>query len=192
MPGATMYNCLNDACTIGVRNYPDYQTGIAATAKTLLNGYYPNTLAGLLHNAPVVDDAEMAIWGTGGGAVRDQLEQGNSIVSNPIAVGGDDCGWNVAVALLANSGALQHITIVPGEHFHLTRPWAIPPISTIACALVCRAVTGAIWPRAMPRCRASSASRRSSKIMASATWAVGLKTASRSGTRAARLAARIC
>lgn len=68
-PGATDYN------SVHVRNYPDYQAGIDATAQTLTNGRYPNTLAGLLSNAPIVDDAEMGTWGTGGGAVRDQLSQ---------------------------------------------------------------------------------------------------------------------
>jgi cell wall-associated NlpC family hydrolase len=67
-PGATCYNA--DPC---VKNYPDYATGIQATAETLLNGSYPLTLAGLQKNAPIVDDAEMAIWGTGGGAIRRQL-----------------------------------------------------------------------------------------------------------------------
>jgi cell wall-associated NlpC family hydrolase len=72
-PGATMYNCLNPDCTIGVRNYPDFETGIEATAATLTNGRYPRTLAGLVGNLPVIDDQEMATWGTGGGAIRAQL-----------------------------------------------------------------------------------------------------------------------
>jgi cell wall-associated NlpC family hydrolase len=65
--GRRLYN------SVGVRNYPDYETGIQAMARTLTNGYYPRTLAGLQSNAPVVDDGEMGVWGTGGGAVRAQL-----------------------------------------------------------------------------------------------------------------------
>lgn len=71
--GDSCFNYLNGRC--GVRNYPDYQTGIDAIAATLANGRYPNTLAGLQTNAPIVDDGEMATWGTGGGAIRDQLRQ---------------------------------------------------------------------------------------------------------------------
>jgi murein DD-endopeptidase MepM/ murein hydrolase activator NlpD len=74
-PGATDYN------SVGVKNYPDYQTGIDATARTLVNGFYPRTLAGLVSNQPIVDDAEMGTWGTGGGAVRAQLAIVPEIVS---------------------------------------------------------------------------------------------------------------
>jgi cell wall-associated NlpC family hydrolase len=73
--GSTMFNCLNPACTVGVRNYPDYATGVRATVETLTNGFYPRTLAGLVSNQPTVDDGEMGVWGTGGGAVRAQLEE---------------------------------------------------------------------------------------------------------------------
>lgn len=67
--GATNYN------SVGVKNYPSYEAGIQATAVTLQNGFYPRTLAGLASNQPVVDDGEMGVWGTGGGAVRAQLEE---------------------------------------------------------------------------------------------------------------------
>lgn len=67
--GATDYN------SVGVKNYPDYQTGVRATVETLQNGFYPRTLAGLRANQPTVDDQEMNTWGTGGGAIRAQLGQ---------------------------------------------------------------------------------------------------------------------
>jgi cell wall-associated NlpC family hydrolase len=59
--------------SVGRAQLPDYETGLQAMAQTLTNGFYPRTLAGLVSNAPVVDDGEMGTWGTGGSAVRAQL-----------------------------------------------------------------------------------------------------------------------
>jgi hypothetical protein len=62
-PGATDFN------SVGVKRYPDVATGVAATVKTLLNGYYPNIIAALKagNNAAAVADAiESSPWGTGG------------------------------------------------------------------------------------------------------------------------------
>jgi hypothetical protein len=62
-PGATDFN------SVGVKRYPDVATGVAATVKTLLNGYYPNIIAALKagNNANAVADAiESSPWGTGG------------------------------------------------------------------------------------------------------------------------------
>lgn len=114
--GATCYNDNNGNC---VKNYPDYQTGIQATIATLMNGRYPNTLAGLQSNQPIVDDGELGTWGTGGGALRDQLAQAapaGRYASTPIDLGGD-CGANVLLALNANGGALQHVRVAPGATF---------------------------------------------------------------------------
>jgi hypothetical protein len=44
--GATDYN------SVGVKNYPDYATGVRATVETLTNGFYPRTLAGLQATRP--------------------------------------------------------------------------------------------------------------------------------------------
>lgn len=71
--GATDFN------SVGVKNYPDYETGVRATVETLTNGFFPRTLAGLVSNQPVVDDGEMGTWGTGGAALRDQLAQAWSV-----------------------------------------------------------------------------------------------------------------
>ncbi len=62
-PGAT---CFNSVC---VRNYQTYEDGIQATLKTLANGFYPRTLAGLQTNEPILDDDELRTWGTGAGNV---------------------------------------------------------------------------------------------------------------------------
>jgi hypothetical protein len=144
-PGATLYNCLNADCTIGVKNYPDYQAGIDAIAATLLNGRYPNTLAGLQSNAPVVDDSEMALWGTGGGAVRDQLSQApvpvGALASSPIGLDGD-CGENVVLAMQANGGALEHVTIAPGETFSFNATLGDPEAAGYR---MCAGVPGGNW-----------------------------------------------
>lgn len=57
---------------VGVKNYTDFDAGVAATVKTLKNGRYENLLKNLL--AGNMDDpfasarADMNTWGTGGGA----------------------------------------------------------------------------------------------------------------------------
>lgn len=69
-PGDTCFNYLSGRC--GVRNYPDYETGMRATVETITNGYYPNILAGLQTNDPerALNDVELGVWGTGGANVR--------------------------------------------------------------------------------------------------------------------------
>jgi len=124
MAGDSMYN------SVGVRNYPDYWTGIAATVRTLTNGYYPRTLVGLQSNTPVVDDAEMGVWGTGGGAVRAQLAQAAQAqaVGQAYMLQGA-VGVNVRAALDANGGALQAFTIAPGQVWSFGH--SIAPISAL-------------------------------------------------------------
>ena len=62
--------------------------------------------------------------------------------SNPIAVGGDACGWNVQVALDARGGALRSVTLAPGETFSFNAtmgdPGAIP-------YQTCAGVPGGNW-----------------------------------------------
>lgn len=82
-PSRTAYNWLNTTQSapgavainsVGVKSYPNYQTGINALSKTLTNGYYnpivsalrlgntsPQQLASLVAKSP---------WGTGGGVLR--------------------------------------------------------------------------------------------------------------------------
>lgn len=45
--GATNFN------SAGVKNYPDFKTGVEATAKTLQNKYYPELLDALKKNKPL-------------------------------------------------------------------------------------------------------------------------------------------
>lgn len=73
-PGATAYN------TVGVRNYPSWAEGIAATAATLRNGDYPAILAALAAGDPAATVTAWAQspWGTWSGdpaAARSTLAQ---------------------------------------------------------------------------------------------------------------------
>jgi hypothetical protein len=64
------------------------------------------------------------------------------IASNPIAIGGDDCGTNVQVALEASGGALQDVQIRPGETFSFNATMGDPgriPYRT------CAGVPGGNW-----------------------------------------------
>lgn len=62
MPGASDYN------SVGVRNYPTAAVGLAATARTLRNGYYPGIMAALKSGNPTWNarlGANLNTWGTG-------------------------------------------------------------------------------------------------------------------------------
>lgn len=125
--GATDYN------SVGVKNYPSYESGVQATSETLTNGFYPRTLTGLVSNQPIVDDAEMGTWGTGGGAIRAQLAddmfapQASTI--SPAYLLQGDVGVNVRAALNANGGALQDFVIAPGATWSFGH--SIAPISAM-------------------------------------------------------------
>lgn len=60
--GATTYN------SVGVKNYPNEETGVTATVKTLLNGNYPGILAALRTDAfdihALADAVDSSVWGT--------------------------------------------------------------------------------------------------------------------------------
>ena len=72
-PGATQYN------TAGVKNYPTGAAGVAATVKTLTNGYYPGLVrdfrAGGKSARQLVEDnaAELDKWGTGSAHILELL-----------------------------------------------------------------------------------------------------------------------
>ena len=66
-------------------------------------------LFGASQVAPVVASAPVvAVQAT---APRD------AAYSSPIAIGGDDCGWNVLVALDAAGGSLRDVAVPPGSYF---------------------------------------------------------------------------
>jgi hypothetical protein len=68
-PGATDYNA------VGVKNYPDYETGIAATVETLISDHpgYAEIVAGLQSNNIdlVMAGLRASPWGTHAGLVAD-------------------------------------------------------------------------------------------------------------------------
>lgn len=45
-----------DFNSVGVKNYPDYNTGIQATVRSLNDGYYPTILSALKNNFPFIDN----------------------------------------------------------------------------------------------------------------------------------------
>ena len=66
-PGATSFN------SVGVRNYPSYESGLRATVQTLTNGYYGAILDALRRGSSAEDVARAVAaspWGTGEGVLR--------------------------------------------------------------------------------------------------------------------------
>ena len=96
-PGAVSVN------SVGVKSYPDINTGARATAATLTNGYYPDILAALQNSLPTTQwgsaaRAQVTKWGTnlaflggsGGGSVYSSSStSGSSYVygANPRQIG---------------------------------------------------------------------------------------------------------
>jgi hypothetical protein len=59
--------------SVGVRNYQSYEDGLAATARTITNGYYPNIIAALRDGSDAMAVARAIAaspWGTGHGVER--------------------------------------------------------------------------------------------------------------------------
>lgn len=70
-----------------------------------------------------------------------QAAPAGSYASTPIDLGGD-CGWNVTAALNANGGALQHITLAPGETFSFNATMGDPERASYR---TCAGVPGGNW-----------------------------------------------
>jgi murein DD-endopeptidase MepM/ murein hydrolase activator NlpD len=84
-PGATCWNKL-PSMPCGVKNYTSREQGLQATVETLTNGFYPNILAGLQTNNPaqVLNDGELATWGTGRGLVEQQYQLQLALLAQPL------------------------------------------------------------------------------------------------------------
>lgn len=152
MPGATDYN------NVGVKNYASADDGLAATVATLQQNYpgYAEIAAGIQTNdvQRAFNGLSKSPWGTnaadvaaiynGGStpAPAAAVPAGSSASSTPIANGGDDCGYNVAAALAANGGALQQVTIAPGQTFSFNATMGDP--ARIEYRL-CAGVPGGNW-----------------------------------------------
>lgn len=71
--GATQFN------SVGVKNYPDYRTGLDATLRTLTNGYYNGIVNDLRkgnqdpYNIVKNNASEFDKWGTGAGLIESSL-----------------------------------------------------------------------------------------------------------------------
>ena len=93
MPGATNYN------SVGVRNYTNPGVGLAATIKTLRNGYYPGILAALKSGNPTWNPLlgkNLSTWGTGSEWMKDYRAG-----AVPPAAPGPTIGAHVADHVLA-------------------------------------------------------------------------------------------
>jgi hypothetical protein len=78
--GVTNYN------SVGVKNYPDRQTGLDATVKTLTLPYYSELLSKLKNDSitaeELADTDDLSTWGTGG--LVSTVLRGKSINPPPI------------------------------------------------------------------------------------------------------------
>src|SRR6516164_9564250 len=86
-PGATQFN------TVGVENFPNFQTGVNATIEALRNGYYPQIVAGLRSGRMSAQQLasishELSTWGTGSGVLRVLGSEGQPSQYPTVSVGG--------------------------------------------------------------------------------------------------------
>ena len=92
-----------DANSVGVKIYPTVQQGIAATVKTLLNGYYPRIVGHLRKSVPRAQwsdcCAELGTWGTGCAWISRFYGDAPGIPTQPI--GGIDLTSDEHDALMA-------------------------------------------------------------------------------------------
>lgn len=137
----------------GVKTYATYENGLAANLKCITNGFYPNMVQGLQTDNldQFFNDTEIGTWGTGLGAVRRNFEEVKQqwariehvqSSSNPIAIGDDDCGYNVQVAIEAQNNALQHVTIAPGQEWSFNETMGNPGLIPYR---TCAGVPGGNW-----------------------------------------------
>jgi len=137
-PGATNAN------SVGVKNYPDFNTGVSATVQTLMNGYYDNYIAGLRagnqENAnQIVSDAaqDLNTWGSGGVAVLSLVDstRGNLGYYTGLPIGASDSGNPGGSGASAESTGLSLPTPIPGiniDPFNILGNAAKNPLGALA------------------------------------------------------------
>lgn len=78
-PGAQSFN------SVGVKNYPDWNTGVRATIGALTNGYYGNIVNALKSGQATAHDMAAMVagskWGTGAGVQRVLAQQGVTVTA---------------------------------------------------------------------------------------------------------------
>ncbi len=131
----------------GVRGYATWQDGLAATVHTLMNGYYNEVVIGLQTNDPPRAKAGLIAspWAASrynGGVGWPEYQPASGVSSNPIALTNDDCGWNLVAALNANGGALQRVTIAPGDVFSFNAAMGDPSVIEYRS---CAGIPGGNW-----------------------------------------------
>lgn len=150
----------------GVRGYTTFEDGLNASVETIAYGDYDELLAGLQTNDPqrAFDGLINSPWAGdhyGDGErwpnvdvieVSEQIQietfietnipADGVVASSPIGMGSDPCGYNVAVALNANGGALQNITINPGETWSFNAAMGDPSLIPY---IYCAGVPGGNW-----------------------------------------------
>jgi len=120
--GATNYN------SVGVKNYPDLQTSVAATAATIKNGRYPAILSALRsgdpskylkqdHNAQKNALSEASTWGTGAQLIIGAVEGNYSSGGGGILAGLGSAGNAVAGAEQTTAQAIAAPFAAIGDFF---------------------------------------------------------------------------
>jgi len=107
----------SDFNSVGVKNYPNPQTGLKATVQTLVNGYYNGIVSDLRKgNVPpqqIIDNnaSELGTWGTGATLVSARLSQLNSgtLTSASVAPGLGPINFS------GGGGIIGGITSAPGD-----------------------------------------------------------------------------
>ncbi len=153
MCGFNMVGSINADGACGVGHYATPADGIAANAATLAQGNFADVRNALLSND--VDGFKRALWSSQWAASHydygaawpayqyDKMtRQDDKMTSNPIALSNDTCGWNVRVALDANSGALQHVILQPNETFSFNATMGDPAVVEYH---TCAGVPGGNW-----------------------------------------------
>jgi hypothetical protein len=134
MPGSSSYN------PVGVQNYPDAPTGVAATAHTLANGYYPNIIADLRAGdgqRAANEGADLSKWS--GGGYR-SIQPDSSSAGTTIAGSSDGGGfdWTAVVVPFAAAADAAGVSV----------PNPLDALSAVA-SLLAKFVDPRVWLRVL-------------------------------------------
>lgn len=112
--GVTNFN------SVGVKNYPDYGTGVKANAFTILNGRYPalsqallNNDAAKLQNPTAEMRANVDTWGTGGGKAGAFVKTGEQHRNDLFNYGNAGSVGSLPPPIVTQSGGPENPTVGP-------------------------------------------------------------------------------